>query len=153
VSLARACLGCGVLVRGASRCAACKAKRERAKAAARPGRKRADETRRRREAVATHRATVGDWCPGVPELRRPAHPSADLTADHLHEVRLGGAESGPLVVRCRPCNSARSANVARTVLAQVADQHRFPMSAPSTPPHQPNATLHTASEPAGPVVA
>jgi len=37
---------------------------------------------------------------------RTARPSsADLTADHVHEVRLGGAERGPLVVRCRPCNS------------------------------------------------
>jgi hypothetical protein len=126
MSLPRACLGCGVLVRGASRCPRCKAGRERAKAARRPDRKRADETRRRREAVADHRARYGDWCPGVTELGRGAHPSADLTADHIHEVRLGGAESGPLVVRCRPCNSARSANVARRLLAQVADQRGFP---------------------------
>jgi hypothetical protein len=93
--------------------------------------------------VADHRARHGDWCPGVPELRRPAHPSADLTADHLHEVRLGGAESGPLVVRCRPCNSARSANVARSLLAQVADQRGFPMTATAAPPRPPNLATHT----------
>jgi 5-methylcytosine-specific restriction protein A len=138
VTLARACLGCGRLVRGGSRCPRCRAQVERAKSARRPGLKRYDETKRRREAVADHRARHGDWCPGVPELGRPAHPSADLTADHVHEVRLGGAEAGPLVVRCRPCNSARSANVARTLLARVADQRVFPMSDTDATPAKPN---------------
>jgi hypothetical protein len=77
------------------------------------------ETERRRRAVADHRATVGDWCPGVPELDRGAHPAANLTADHLVEVAAGGLESGPLVVRCGPCNSARSANVTRRVLTSL----------------------------------
>jgi 5-methylcytosine-specific restriction protein A len=66
---------------------------------------------RRAAAVAEHRATVGDWCPGVPELGRPAHPTANLTADHV--IPVDGRpwlESGPLVVRCVPCNSARGAN-------------------------------------------
>jgi 5-methylcytosine-specific restriction protein A len=143
VSLPRSCLGCGVLVRGASRCPRCKAKREQAKSARRPGLKRADETRRRREAVADHRARHGDWCPGVPELGRPAHPSADLTADHVGEVRLGHAESGPLVVRCRPCNSARSANVARTLLARVADQRVPPMPATPATRRPPNFASHS----------
>jgi hypothetical protein len=69
------------------------------------------ETERRRRAVAYWRATVGDWCPGVPELGRGAHPAANLTADHVLEVAAGGPEDGPLVVRCGPCNSARSARV------------------------------------------
>jgi hypothetical protein len=41
---------------------------------------------------------VGDWRPGWE--RRPAHPSADLTADHVREVARGGRPDGPLVVRC-----------------------------------------------------
>jgi hypothetical protein len=74
------------------------------------------ETERRRRAVAYWRATVGDWCPGVPELRRGAHPAANLTADHVIEVGAGGREDGPLVVRCGQCNSARSARILTTVL-------------------------------------
>jgi hypothetical protein len=73
------------------------------------------ETERRRRAVAEHRAAIGDWCPGVPELGRGAHPSANLTADHVIEVAAGGLESGPLVVRCGPCNSARSATIGRNL--------------------------------------
>jgi hypothetical protein len=61
-------------------------------AAKRPARKSYSETERRRRAVADHRARVGDWCPGAPG--HPAHPSADLVADHLFEVAAGGLESG-----------------------------------------------------------
>lgn len=57
------------------------------------------ETERRRRLVADHRATVGDWCPGLPD--HPAHPSADLVADHVVEVAGGGPEAGPLRVLCR----------------------------------------------------
>ncbi|HEX8135147.1 MAG TPA: hypothetical protein VF880_17180, partial [Actinomycetes bacterium] len=59
--------------------------------------------------MAAHRATVGDWCPGVAELGRPAHPAAKLAADHAVEVAIGGPESGPLVVRCPACNNAKAA--------------------------------------------
>jgi 5-methylcytosine-specific restriction protein A len=134
VALRRACLDCGKLGRWRHRCPRCEALRERAKVAARPDRKTYAETRRRREAVAAHRATVGDWCPGVPELGRPAHPAANLSADHAVEVAAGGPESGPLVVRCVPCNSARSANVRRPLMAVAA-----------TTPAQPNARLHSAA--------
>jgi 5-methylcytosine-specific restriction enzyme A len=141
--LRRPCLGCGKLGRWRHRCPRCEAERDKRKAQARPDlhNDRA-ERRRRAAAVAQHRATVGDWCPGVPELHRPAHPSANLSADHAVEVAAAGRASGPLVVRCVPCNSARSANVRRTLLATLA-----------TTPAQPNARLHSAPLDDGPVVA
>lgn len=74
----------------------------------------AQERERRRRVVADHRAIVGDWCPGWE--RRPAHPAADLTADHVREVARGGNPRGGLVVRCRSCNSARSAHLAHRIL-------------------------------------
>jgi hypothetical protein len=60
---------------------------------------------------------VGDWCPGWE--RRPAHPSADLTADHVKEVAAGGRPDGRLVVRCRSCNAARSAHLAARLLTRM----------------------------------
>jgi hypothetical protein len=92
-TLLRSCLGCGTSVRGHPRCRDCQAKRDQAKAARRPDLKRAAQTRRRREAVADHRATIGDWCPGWE--RHGAHPSADLTADHVTEVAAGGPRGWP----------------------------------------------------------
>jgi hypothetical protein len=149
VTLRRACLNCSRMVRGASRCTSCQAKRERAKRARRPDlhNDRA-ERRRRAQAVATHRATVGDWCPGVPELGRPAHPAAHLQADHVIEVAAGGHPGGPLVVRCGPCNSARSANVTRRALAELGVSPKG--DDPTTPRHSKFAT-HTGDD--GPVVA
>jgi hypothetical protein len=64
-----------------------------------------------------HRAMVGNWCPGWE--RQPAHLSADLTADHVREVARGGRPDGRLVVRCRSCNAARSAHLARRVLTRI----------------------------------
>jgi hypothetical protein len=59
--------------------------------------------------VAAHRELVGNWCPGWAD--REPHPAADLTADHAIPVSKGGLH-GPLVVRCRRCNSARGARAA-----------------------------------------
>jgi hypothetical protein len=73
------------------------------------------ETERRRRLVATHRATVGDWCPGLED--HPAHPCADLVADHVVEVAISGLETGPLRVLCRSENGRRSARVLSRVLA------------------------------------
>jgi hypothetical protein len=87
--------------------------------------------------VAAHRATVGDWCPGVPELGRAAHAAANLSADHVVEVAAGGPEDGPLVVRCVPCNSARSANVRRG----------FPISAAAMTPRPLRFPTHTGDCP------
>ncbi len=117
MALKRACLGCGQMVRGASRCKLCALLLERVKTAKRPGRKTEQARRSNAQLVSDHRATVGDWCPGVPELARPAHPSADLVADHVVEVAAGGAEDSARVVRCRSCNSARSANVRRSAVS------------------------------------
>ncbi len=114
MALKRTCLRCGRLVRGV--CATCATARDKAKAkAAKRPLLRSNASKVSNAAlVSEHRATIGDWCPGVPELRRPAHPSADLTADHVLEVAAGGSElHAHRVVRCRSCNSARSANVRR----------------------------------------
>lgn len=63
------------------------------------------ERRRRVLAIADHRALYGDWCPGYGVA---AHPSADLTADHVVAVANGGADGG-LRVLCRSCNSRKGA--------------------------------------------
>jgi hypothetical protein len=67
------------------------------------------ERERRRRLVADHRATVGDWCPGLED--HPAHPSADLVADHVVEVAISGLATGPLRVLCRQENGRRSARI------------------------------------------
>jgi hypothetical protein len=78
------------------------------------------ERERRRRLVATHRAEVGDWCPGLED--HPAHPSADLVADHVVEVRISGLGTGPLRVLCRQENGRRSARI----LDQVLPVHPSP---------------------------
>jgi hypothetical protein len=116
--LVRPCLarGCRNVVRGKSYCTDHQRAKDKAKAARRPDlHNDARERKRRREAVADHRAIVGDWCPGWE--RRPAHPAADLTADHIREVAAGGDPRGKLVVRCRGCNAARSAHLIRRFLS------------------------------------
>jgi hypothetical protein len=115
-TLARACLDCGKQVRGKPRCRDCQAKRDQAKATKRPNMRTYQETERRRRAVADHRATVGDWCPGMED--HPAHPSADLVADHVIEVAVNGLETGPLRVLCRQENGRRSARVLSRMLAR-----------------------------------
>ena len=137
-TLLRACLDCGKQVRGKPRCGTCTARVARAKAAKRPGMRTYSETERRRRLVADHRATVGDWCPGL-EVH-PAHPSADLVADHVVEVAVSGLETGPLRVLCRQENSRRSARVLARYMA------RDP-----SPAEQP-ITLSTSGD-SGPVVA
>jgi 5-methylcytosine-specific restriction enzyme A len=114
--LIRPCLDCRNVVRGKPRCRDCQAKRDRLKRARRPDlHNDAHERERRRRVVADHRAIVGDWCPGWE--RRPAHPSADLTADHVREVAAGGPPDGRLVVRCRACNAARSARILSRIMS------------------------------------
>jgi 5-methylcytosine-specific restriction protein A len=115
-TLARACLDCGKQVRGKPRCGTCTARVARAKAAKRPGMRTYTETERRRRLVADHRANVGDWCPGLED--HPAHPSADLVADHVVEVAISGLETGPLRVLCRQENSRRSARVLSRYMAR-----------------------------------
>jgi 5-methylcytosine-specific restriction enzyme A len=152
-TLLRSCLGCGKSVRGRPRCIDCHRDYERAKRAKRPDLYNdAAERRRRAMAVADWRVMMGDFCPGW--SGQPAHPSADLTADHVKEVAAGGKPTGRLVVRCRSCNAARSAHLARRVLAQLSDQRVSPIrTAPSTP-RPPKSRLHTDSAAdQGPAVA
>jgi 5-methylcytosine-specific restriction protein A len=140
-TLLRSCLDCRASVRGKSRCTDCQRKRDQAKRARRPDlHNNAHERERRRRVVADHRAIVGDWCPGWE--RQPAHQSADLTADHVKEVAAGGRPDGRLVVRCRSCNAARSAHLARRALAQLAAS---PISAGQTTPCPPNFPTQTAA--------
>jgi hypothetical protein len=88
---------------------------EQVKRAKRPDLDDHHERERRRRLVADHRATVGDWCPGLED--HPAHPSADLVADHVVEVAISGLGTGPLRVLCRQENGRRSARILRTALA------------------------------------
>jgi hypothetical protein len=136
-TLLRPCLDCGKAVRGKPRCADCQRDRNRAKDARRPERRTHSETERRRRLVADHRARVGDWCPGLGG--HPAHPCADLVADHVVEVATGGLESGPLRVLCRSENSRRSAHLASGIGPLVA--------AIATPPRPPKFPTHSAPEP------
>lgn len=65
---------------------------------------------RRQQAIDQHVMTVGLQCPGWAD--RPAHRVAsrsELTADHDESVAAGGDPAGTLIVRCRPCNSAKGA--------------------------------------------
>ena len=123
-TLIRPCLGCKQPVRGKPRCNDCKRVKDQAKRAKRPDLDDHHERERRRRVVADHRAIVGDWCPGWE--RKPAHPSADLTADHVREVANGGRPDGALVVRCRSCNAARSAHLAHRILTSRTPLHPLP---------------------------
>lgn len=123
-TLLRNCLDCGRSVRGKPRCQDCQRLRDHAKRARRPDLDDARERERRRKLVAEHRATIGDWCPGLGQ--HPAHPSADLVADHVIEVAAGGPASGPVPVLCRSENSRRSAWLATGLGPLVA-------AAPPTP--------------------
>ena len=117
-TLLRRCLDCPRSVRGKSRCTDCERAHQRAKRARRPDLDDAQERRRRARLVADHRARVGDWCPGLGA--HPAHPSADLVADHMVEVAAGGPASGPLRVLCRQENSRRSAHLATGLYGRAA---------------------------------
>jgi 5-methylcytosine-specific restriction enzyme A len=146
-TLLRNCVGCGRSVRGKPRCTDCQRTKDRAKRARRPDLDDARERERRRRLVADHRATVGDWCPGL--ANHPAHPSADLVADHVVEIAAGGLASGPLRVLCRSENSRRSAWLATGLGPLVAAAATTPR-----PPHFP--TLFESTDPGdreGPVVA
>lgn len=99
------CPGCRRRVVG--KCPACRPP-EPSTSAARPrasrqgyGRKEAD---RRHDTIRAWVERNGWVCPG---WRRDQHPAADLTADHVDPLALGGPQSGVLAVLCKPCNSAK----------------------------------------------
>jgi hypothetical protein len=153
-TLLRPCLGCKRTVRGKTRCRDCQAQLDKRKAQRRPDlHNDAAERRRRAAVVADHRAIVGDWCPGW--AGAPAHPSADLSADHVREVARGGQVHGRLVVRCRSCNSAKAATALASAAKRLAvsPQGRQPTTPtpskfPTDPAAPPGADLHQ-----GPAVA
>jgi 5-methylcytosine-specific restriction protein A len=143
--LIRPCLGCKRPVRGKPRCVDCQRVKDLAKRARRPDLHNDHaERERRRRVVADHRALLGDWCPGW--AKQPAHPSADLTADHVREVARGGRPDGHLVVRCRSCNAARSAHLVRRAARVLTSQQV------NDPSPAERAITHRADYP-GPVVA
>jgi 5-methylcytosine-specific restriction enzyme A len=130
-TLLRPCIDCGRAVRGKPRCRDCHATQDQLKRVRRPDLHTDAKAReRRRRVVADHRALLGDWCPGW--SGQPAHPSADLTADHVREVGRGGDALGPLVVRCRSCNAARSAHLAHRILTSRTTLHPAPAERPIT---------------------
>jgi len=73
---------------------------------------------RRRRVLRAWRGEHGDWCPGY---RRPAHPAADLTVDHVVPLAAGGGpfDIGNTGVLCRSCNSTKGGATARPEAAGV----------------------------------
>jgi len=134
-TLLRRCLDCKTSVRGKPRCSDCQRVKDRARRARRPDLDDAAERKRRRQLVADHRARVGDWCPGLGD--HPAHPCADLVADHVVEVAAGGLASGPLRVLCRAENSRRSAWLATGLF----------LGGRLTTPRPPKFPTHSGPEP------
>ncbi len=134
-TLLRRCLDCPTMVRGKSRCTDCARAKDRAKRARRPDLDDAAERKRRQRLVADHRARVGDWCPGLDQ--HPAHPCADLVADHVIEVAAGGLATGPLRVLCRSENSRRSAWLTTGLF----------LGGRLTTPAQPKFPTHSGPEP------
>jgi 5-methylcytosine-specific restriction enzyme A len=131
--LLRPCLarGCKNTVRGKPYCTDHQRAKDQAKRLKRPDlHNDSKERERRRRVVADHRAMVGDWCPGW--QGRPAHSSADLVADHIREVGAGGSPYGPLVVRCRACNTARSMHIIRRFLTSQTTHDPSPGEVPIT---------------------
>lgn len=90
----RRCIDCDTLST-ASRCPT--------DAAAHKARRNA-EAPRARALVTTWVAANGWVCPG--DTEHPAHPSDDLTAEHVVPLSRGGA-GGPITVLCRSANSRK----------------------------------------------
>lgn len=61
-----------------------------------------------RDTLTTWRAEHGDWCPG--DEHHPAHPTTDLTVDHIHPISKGGSltNQANLRVVCRSANSSKA---------------------------------------------
>lgn len=107
----RPCLECARLTTNPSRCdehqAAWQRRQDQRRGSA--AQRGYDVTWRRNvaRALATHRSQYGDWCPGY---RVPAHPSTDLTGDHITPLARGGTnDPANIQILCRPCNSRKHA--------------------------------------------
>jgi hypothetical protein len=104
MALKRPCLDCGKLGRWRHRCPRCQAEVDRRKVHARPDlHDDAAERRRRARAVADHRATVGDWCPGLAD--HPAHPRPTWSPTTSSRSPPEGRKRG----RCACCAGPRTA--------------------------------------------
>jgi 5-methylcytosine-specific restriction enzyme A len=91
--------------RGNGRCPACAKGKQRDKNRRRT---RSKPERRRRQMLITEHVRTNGWvCPG---WNRAAHPSTDLTADHVDPVASGGPEEGTIRVLCHSSTSARGAD-------------------------------------------
>lgn len=107
----RVCLECQQLTSKPSQrglCPECQAELE----AARPARPIYDSPRWRQLAARTVRTWVrlqGWTCPG---WGREAHPSTDLTADHIVPLAAGGKpwDRDNIAVLCRSCNGRKAAS-------------------------------------------
>jgi len=58
-----------------------------------------------RRIIGAHRRDVGPWCPGAPELDHDAHPSFDLTVDHIDGDSTNN-DPRNLRVLCRAANTS-----------------------------------------------
>jgi 5-methylcytosine-specific restriction protein A len=108
----RPCLDCGTLTRNPSRCDEHQGAWQRRREAARGTSTQRGYTTAWRHiaeaAVAQHRATYGDWCPG---WQVPGHEASDLTADHILPKARGGSDDPSNVqVLCRGCNARKHAH-------------------------------------------
>jgi 5-methylcytosine-specific restriction endonuclease McrA len=123
------CLDCGQPTFERTRCPSCGVQKRGAFAAGfrRPTKRVAayDTTAWRRMSArlrAAHVERHGWWCPG---WKRDAHPSRDLTVDHVVPLIDGGAALDPanLRVLCRSCNG-------RAGLSLVSRRHQQRKAAP-----------------------
>lgn len=96
------CIRCGTPTLNGSRCVACN--RGFRQAVRNPAYATRKWMARSTRELAEHRARYGNWCPGY---GRPAHPSADLTLDHIVPLALGGPPDGATQVLCRGCNTRK----------------------------------------------
>lgn len=93
------CLGCGMPTFNGSRCPRCAGGHRRARR--NPIYDQRAWRVRRVTDLQAHRQRYGNWCPGYGV---PAHPSSDLTLDHI----IPGSLEGGTQVLCRGCNTRKS---------------------------------------------
>lgn len=108
----RPCLDCGRLTTNRSRCdthqASWQARQDRRRGSATARGYDATWRRNVARALAKHRAQYGNWCPG---WKVDAHPSPDLTGDHITPLARGGTnQPDNIQVLCRACNARKHAN-------------------------------------------
>jgi len=99
VPRATACIACGAPTFNGTRCLDCS--RGYRRTTRNPLYDDPDWKRRSKREISAHVARFGWWCPG---FGVPAHPSRDLTLDHI----IPGSLEGGTQVLCRACNTRRS---------------------------------------------